>query len=84
MLLCEVEIEKPYYQSARRYFQRAYVYKAKDKVYVQANKLLRQLDEKLTWKGYSVTIGLSDIEDLCEKYASVCTARYVRLGMMKP
>jgi hypothetical protein len=79
MLLCEVEIEKPYHQSARRYFQRAYVYKTKDKVYVQANKLLRQLDEKLTWKGYSVTIGLSDMKTCAKSMPP-----YVRLGMMKP
>jgi hypothetical protein len=73
-LMVKEIIEK--HKPVGRYLQRAYVYKAKDKGYVQANKLLRQLDEKLTWKGYSVTIGLSDIEDLSEKYASVCTAQY--------
>jgi hypothetical protein len=59
-----------------RYIQRAYVYTAKAKGYVEANNLLRQLDERLTWKGYSVTIGVSDIEDLSEKYASVCKSQY--------
>ncbi len=59
-----------------RYLQRAYVYTAKAKGYVKANKLLRQLDEKLTWKGYSTTICTSDIEDLSEKYAYVCTSQY--------
>jgi hypothetical protein len=59
-----------------RYIQRAYVYWAKAKGYVEANNLLRQLDERLTWKGYSVTIGVSDIEDLSEKYASVCKSQY--------